>query len=113
MDQSPGPPAQSLEELLNALWKNNYPILLERVKIMREASEKLVAGTLDAESRKAANSAAHKLSGVLGTFGLPEGSRLASQIEWQFDEKFSANEDSGELGLLIERLETIIVSKPI
>jgi HPt (histidine-containing phosphotransfer) domain-containing protein len=113
MDQPHGSPAQSLDELLNALWKSNYPTLLERVKIMREASEKLAAGTLDAESRQAANSAAHKLSGVLGTFGLPEGSRLASQIEWRFDEKSSADEDSGELALLIEKLEAILASKPI
>ena len=52
---------------------------VSRLCAMRRTSSPI--GSLDNQTRKNAEAAAHKLAGVLGTFGLPEGSKLASKIE--------------------------------
>ena len=39
-------------------------------------------GCLSKELRQEAEMGAHKLAGSLGTLGLPEGSKLAEEMEW-------------------------------
>jgi HPt (histidine-containing phosphotransfer) domain-containing protein len=113
MSDPPESNAQELEALLQTLWKSNYPTLLERVKTLRDAQSGLTVGTLDLETRKDAEAAAHKLAGVLGTFGLPEGSKLASTIELLFAQETELNaEREQELGKCLDELEAVIASKP-
>ena len=70
-----------LEELLNEAWREHRGEVLARVDTLRETLAAARAGTLEKTAREQANSTAHKLAGVLGTFGLREASRAALEIE--------------------------------
>jgi HPt (histidine-containing phosphotransfer) domain-containing protein len=113
MNDPPDPHAQELEALLQTLWKSNYTTLLERLGILRDAQGKLAASCLDDQTRKDAEAAAHKFAGVLGTFGLPEGSRLASKIEALLAQGAELSAEHGrELGEWLDELEAAVASKP-
>ena len=106
--------AEKLQEMLQAMWKTSRPAILERFQTIRDAEKMLASGSLDEDARKNAESAAHKLAGVLGTFGLPQGTQLASQIEVLLAS--SAPIDAThvhELAASLDQLEAIIASKPI
>lgn len=113
MNQPSNSPSQDLEALLDALWKSNHATILERVKTLRDAQNELAIGQRDDQTRKNAEAAAHKLAGVLGTFGLPEGSKLASKIEVLLAQETPLSAESeGVLGVWLDRLEGVIASKP-
>lgn len=104
--------AKELDDLLQALWVKNYPLLLDRLKLIRDAKDKLDAGSLDQQARKDGEEAAHKLAGILGTFGLPQGSVLASKIEALLaGDAASYNKRSSELRSWFEELEAVIASR--
>ena len=77
-------PQPQIAEALKLLWLKFLPQMQERVAILEEACEALQAGALSDEQRTAAGAAAHKLAGVLGTFGLTEGTNLAREAEQIF-----------------------------
>ncbi len=66
---------------LDRLWKQFLPQIEERVAVLEAASHALSDGKLTDEVRDAAQAAAHKLAGVLGTFGLMKGTILAREAE--------------------------------
>ena len=70
-----------MAEALNRLWKQYLPAMGERVAVLEDAACALGARKLTDDKRAAANSAAHKLAGVLGTFGLTQGTVLARRAE--------------------------------
>ena len=70
-----------LEILLNEAWRENRGEVLARVDMLRQMLVAARAGTLDRTARAEGDSMAHKLAGVLGTFGLREASRAALDIE--------------------------------
>jgi HPt (histidine-containing phosphotransfer) domain-containing protein len=113
-DPANGPdPAREIDDLLQALWVKNLPILVERLNLIRTAKEKLDAGLLDEQSRKDGEEAAHKFAGILGTFGLPEGSILASKIEVVLAGNVSTcAQRTGELSSWVKELERVIASHP-
>ncbi len=53
----------------------------EQIAFMEEAKNELLKGNLTDSLRQKAEKEAHKLAGSLGTFGYPEGSKLARVIE--------------------------------
>jgi HPt (histidine-containing phosphotransfer) domain-containing protein len=55
--------------------------MFERVSALETAAGPLSAGNLTDAQREMANSSAHKLAGILGSFGLPEGTVLAREAE--------------------------------
>ena len=67
--------------MLAALWVRSTPVIAERVALIRAATMALAATALDDFTRTQAEQAAHKLAGVLGTFGFPEGTDAARRIE--------------------------------
>lgn len=71
----------TIADALARLWAKFLPENLERVRILESAGEALGAGTICDADRAAAAAAAHKLAGVLGTFGLTEGTALAREAE--------------------------------
>jgi HPt (histidine-containing phosphotransfer) domain-containing protein len=73
--------AAKMRAVLAQIWKTNEPTLMERLAAIRTAEASLRAGTLDDADRAAARSAAHKLAGILGTFGLGRGTELSRQAE--------------------------------
>jgi len=105
--------AKEMDDLLQALWVKNYPILTERLKLIRAAKNKVDSGYLDDAVRKDGEEAAHKLAGILGTFGLPQGSVLASKIESLLANDTSAClQRSAELASLVQELEAVVASHP-
>jgi HPt (histidine-containing phosphotransfer) domain-containing protein len=74
-----GQPA--LSNALDNLWAKFLPQLEERVAVLETAAAALAAGPLSREKRREASAAAHKLAGVLGTFGLSKGTVLSREAE--------------------------------
>jgi len=70
-----------LAAALDRLWMQFLPQIEERVAILEAAAAALAAGTLGSDASQEAASAAHKLAGVLGTFGLGDGTTLAREAE--------------------------------
>ena len=66
---------------LTRLWARFLPEVESRLEILSQAAIALSAGVLQDEEREPAHAAAHKLAGVLGTFGLHRGTELARQAE--------------------------------
>jgi HPt (histidine-containing phosphotransfer) domain-containing protein len=67
-----------------ALWERYKAIIMSRLAVLDEARRALQQGTLQPDLRAQAREEAHKLAGSLGSFGFPEGSRLAKQAERLF-----------------------------
>jgi HPt (histidine-containing phosphotransfer) domain-containing protein len=78
---SEGERMAKLEDLLNEAWREHRGEVLARVDTLRDTLAAARVGTLEKTAREQANSTAHKLAGVLGTFGLREASRAALEIE--------------------------------
>ncbi len=78
MDRTAEP---AMADAMNRLWEKFLPQLTERVSTLEAAAAALAEGTLTAAGREHASADAHKLAGVLGTFGLNEGSVLAREAE--------------------------------
>lgn len=76
-----GTPQQSMTEALDRLWTQFRPQMEERVALLEAANRALALDKLSKDQRGEANSAAHKLAGVLGTFGLTKGTVLAREAE--------------------------------
>jgi len=72
---------RALAEAIDQMWAKFLPQMKERVAVLESADKALAAGTLSTEQRASANTAAHKLAGVLGTFGLTKGTILAREAE--------------------------------
>ncbi|MDX6554715.1 MAG: hypothetical protein QOD86_910 [Miltoncostaeaceae bacterium] len=69
------------KEALAAIRGRYLPRALAMLDGIEELASSLLAGDPDPGRREQAYLDAHKLSGSMGTFGLPEGSRLAGRLE--------------------------------
>jgi HPt (histidine-containing phosphotransfer) domain-containing protein len=98
-----------LAEALKLLWQKFLPQMQERIAVLEEASSALEAGSLSAGQRAAAAAAAHKLAGVLGTFGLAEGTDIAREVEGIYTSDAPLDSVSRtRLGLRSQQLATLI-----
>jgi HPt (histidine-containing phosphotransfer) domain-containing protein len=70
-----------LHDLLATLWARSRQTISERVEVLRAAHRTLRINPADKNARRAGADAAHKLAGILGTFGLPDGTNLARRVE--------------------------------
>lgn len=70
-----------LHDLLATLWSRSRQTISERLDVLRTTHRALRANAADTNARRAGADAAHKLAGILGTFGLPAGTDLARRIE--------------------------------
>ena len=86
----------SLSQAIDRLWVRFLPEINERIALLQAAAEAIAAGTLTASRREAAYAAAHKLAGVLGTFGLPRGTVLARELEINFSREGGSDPASGK-----------------
>lgn len=75
------PNPSMLTEAMNRLWVQFLPQIDERVSTLERAAAALAKGSLTPTQREEAASDAHKLAGVLGTFGLDQGTELAREAE--------------------------------
>jgi HPt (histidine-containing phosphotransfer) domain-containing protein len=104
--------AAKIAARLTELWRTSRPIILERLSLLRSVCDALKRNPADTEARSTGREAAHKLSGVLGVFGLPQGSELASSIEFQLksDERLT-EDDLSTLRELVADLDAVIASR--
>lgn len=107
----PGPRADAdLSQAMDRLWARFLPELKARVAVLEAAAQAAGESKLTGKQREAAQAAAHKLAGVLGTFGLTRGTVLARELEVMLACKSSLGRDAapklaeatGELRGMIE-----------
>lgn len=70
-----------LHELLTTLWSRSRQTIGDRLDVLRTSHRTLRLSPSDMHARRTGADAAHKLAGILGTFGLPDGTELARRIE--------------------------------
>jgi HPt (histidine-containing phosphotransfer) domain-containing protein len=73
--------AEKLRHKVDELWHKHRPLTLERLETVRRAIHDLSVGESSEDLLQAAIADAHKLAGSLGTFGMPEASESAREIE--------------------------------
>jgi len=78
-----------MSDMLSELWAKSRGHVLARVAAIESAAVASQAGTLSVEQRAAAESEAHKLAGVAGTFGYWDATELAREAEGLLAESVS------------------------
>jgi HPt (histidine-containing phosphotransfer) domain-containing protein len=100
---------QKIQSMLAGIWERSKTTVVQRVEILREARTAAGKGQLDEPARLRAVDAAHKLAGVLGTFGLPRGTELAREAEETFGKiKTLSRADFERLGIILDELEYLV-----
>ena len=107
------PAASQISEAMNRLWQKFLPQMQERVATLRFSATRLASGvSLSAEEQSVAAGDAHKLAGVLGTFGLKEGTELAREAEGLFEGSSDGGPATGaRLISIAEQLNAMIASR--
>jgi HPt (histidine-containing phosphotransfer) domain-containing protein len=105
--------ASQLSEAMNRLWQKYLPQMEERVATLQAAAAQMASGVaLSDEQHRMASADAHKLAGVLGTFGLKDGTELAREAENLYSEPSGADAATAErLATIAERLKTMIAKR--
>lgn len=70
-----------LQAQMKALWTEHRGMLLERLDILERESWRWARDPEDRAAGVIVRETAHKMAGVLGTFGMQRGSMVASSIE--------------------------------
>src|SRR5258708_13822132 len=103
---------QSMMEALDRLWGQFKAQMEERVALLEAANRALALDKLSKVQRGEANSAAHKLAGVLGTFGLTKGTVLAREAELFYSGDPEPDPDSlPPLEVIAQQLKAIVTSR--
>jgi HPt (histidine-containing phosphotransfer) domain-containing protein len=102
----------ALGAALETLWARFLPQMRERVQTLETAAQAFAAGKLSMDRQIEANNAAHKLAGVLGTFGLTRGTVLARELEIMYSRENSPDPSLGErLASIAAELKALIESR--
>lgn len=105
---------QKLQTMIAALWERSRHTVVERAALLRTAGDLLSDNGLDQATQQKAVDSAHKLAGVLGTFGLPRGTDLAREAEVLFGQSTPLGRDEIErLQLLLAELTRLIDRGPV
>lgn len=106
------PSSDSLAVAMNRLWAKHLPQMQERVASLLAAAENLANGTLAEAVQQQAAADAHKLAGVLGTFGLKEGTELAREAEALYESKLDGNSTAAtRLSQIARQLHAMIANR--
>jgi HPt (histidine-containing phosphotransfer) domain-containing protein len=102
----------ALSAALDRMWVQFLPQMQERVGVLENAARDLAGGALDVERQQAAQAAAHKLAGVLGTFGLARGTVVARELEIAYSRPIEADAGVAErLANSAAQLRSILASR--
>jgi HPt (histidine-containing phosphotransfer) domain-containing protein len=82
MDSSGG--GDDMRAAIAALWRDARPRTIARIETLEQAIAALADGALDGALAERACQDAHKLAGLLGTFGMPDGTGPARELERAF-----------------------------
>jgi HPt (histidine-containing phosphotransfer) domain-containing protein len=91
----------AISQTLDRMWMKFLPDVRERAVVLDAAAKAAADGALNEAIRADALSAAHKLAGTLGTFGLARGTDLARELELLY----ASNE--GLEGAKVKRLASL------
>ncbi len=91
---------EATRQMVQNLWRRNRSITLERFAVVGTALDQLAGGTLEPAVREEALSEAHKLRGILGTYGFAEASVVAGEAE----DLLGQATDPGHAGAVSARL---------
>jgi HPt (histidine-containing phosphotransfer) domain-containing protein len=106
------PSSNPLAEAMNRLWDKHLPQMQERVATLQRAAEHLAEGNLSSIDQQQAAADAHKLAGVLGTFGLKEGTELAREAEALCESSLDVNPAAASrLSAIATQLHAAIASR--
>jgi len=97
-----------MAKALDTLWARFLPEIEDRVHVLDEAAAAVAAGKRSEKLRASAHSAAHKLAGTLGTFGLDHGTDLAREAEILYTRDEIGREDAARLKSIATSLRTIV-----
>ena len=101
-----------MAQALDRLWKQYLPTMEERVAVLEKAAQTLAGGEISDGERAEANNAAHKLAGVLGTFGLTKGTVLAREAEILYSgDNGTDPDDAAQLTRIAAQLKTMIAGR--
>ena len=107
-----GDATDAFAQAMNHLWAKHLPQMQERVTTLKRAAENLARGTLTETEQHQAGAEAHKLAGVLGTFGLKEGTELAREAEGLYETSLDGNTAAtSRLAEIAEQLQTMIANR--
>jgi HPt (histidine-containing phosphotransfer) domain-containing protein len=107
-------PEQKLQTMLSALWERSRHTVVERAALLQEAGKLWTNDRLDEPTRLRAVDSAHKLAGVLGTFGLPRGTELAREAEQVFGQPITPSKiEIEQLLVLLAELTSLIDRGPV
>jgi HPt (histidine-containing phosphotransfer) domain-containing protein len=105
---------QKLQSMISALWERSRHTVIERAARLQTAGDLLSDNRLDHATQQNAVDSAHKLAGVLGTFGLPRGTDLAREAEVLFGQSTPPGKVEIErLQMLLAELTTLIDRGPL
>ena len=105
---------QKLQAMISALWERSRHTVVERAALLCTAGDLLVDNRLDQATQRSAVDSAHKLAGVLGTFGLPRGTDLAREAEELFGQSMPPSKPEVErLQVLLSELTHLIDRGPV
>lgn len=104
---SPYPPG--FAAALDRLWERHLPEIEDRLDVIESAAAATAAGTLTQQQQQAAQAAAHKLAGVLGSFGLADATAPAREIEQLYAaESAPPRENAAHLASMAVSLRSLI-----
>ncbi|HEV2135242.1 MAG TPA: Hpt domain-containing protein [Terracidiphilus sp.] len=81
VQQTAPPQPPDLAAALERLWQRHLPEIESRLDILDSAAAATAASALTPDQKQAAHAAAHKLAGVLGSFGLSQATDPARETE--------------------------------
>ena len=102
----------ALAAAVDRMWVQYLPLTEERVAALETAARAFSEDHLSIEQHEAAQSAAHKLAGVLGTFGMTRGTVLARELEIMYSRQNGPDPAlAGKLTEIAAELRTIVASR--
>lgn len=106
-----GAGADRISASLGSLWEKYRPVNLQRVGKLETAVASLLSDELTEDLRAEAAREAHKLVGAAGTFGFPEASSLAREVETYLEGEGAIGSTARvRISELVEALREIIQS---
>ena len=98
---------------ITTLLKRFQGVCEERLVILEKARNQLWAGSLETELQQLARQEAHKLAGALGSFGYPDGSKLARSLEYLLMQEKFTPEDINRFSEFIVSLRQTLSQPPV
>lgn len=97
--------AEAARSRVAQIWQQTKHASFNRLAVLEQAVQAMKSGELEANWRRNATQSAHKLAGSLGTFGFPEGSQIAKQLEMLLSSELALQPgDMAQMARLVEAL---------